>query len=270
MLVRLLWCKSWKIHLGWGCWGVGRWQGTGRSPSSIWGGSGWCCQSTQGCHHPLPRHPAVPRAPGKDGTNCAQLTKVQSKGWGMSLFPAGAKWDLNKFAHHQCQHSVYKPSLSQCFHDFLIRFQHGKQVKTINIRWEFHPPTQCTLLLLSCSSPSQNLLLSPAICWPTQFSSSSSLPKTFAVTICRVDLALLQYLEKKNYISDTIFSQKLSAGLKFSLYEILGLTESWDSGRWMCQAVKDLQSFAITAARPWVPSGPLLRIFVQILCTAFH
>lgn len=238
---------------------LGEWGG-GRERAGVPPALGWVMvmfQSTQRWHCPLHRHPGCAMGSCKlcSASKSAgqRLMDVTATGWG---------------CHHRgkmgfkliCCASTACTNLPSCSVSisFWPHFSMESRPKLLISGGSFTLPCQHPLLLLSfpefAAIPSY--LLTHSV---LQLSSSSLLPKTFALTICRVDPALLQYLEKKNGFSATFFSQKLSAEMEFSLYEMLGLTESWDSGRWMCQAVKDLQSFTITAAQPWVPSGPLLR-----------
>lgn len=144
--MRLLRCKSWETHLGWDCWGSGEVKGKGQESHLP---LGWVMFVLSEHTKVTPAPPQTSRLPcgfpaGMEA-NCAQLTEVQCKGWWMALAPG---WGCHhrgkmgfKFAHHQCQPSMYKPSPLHNFHVFLITFQHGELAKTINIRWEFHPPT---------------------------------------------------------------------------------------------------------------------------------
>lgn len=114
---------------------------------------------------------------------------------------------------------------------FWSHFSMESRPKLLISGGSFTLPPQHTLLLLSFPefAAIPRYLLTHSV---QQLSSSSSLHKTFALTICRVDPTFLLYLEKKNEFSAIFFffSQKSSAGLKFTLSEILGWTESWTLG----------------------------------------
>lgn len=123
-------CKADRWIL-WGClgarggkfsWGgtageVWRREGKGRSPICVWGGSRSRFQSVQRWPCPLPSHPGCPTGSWqgwKQTVLSFKECRAKAGGWHWSQaggVPAGPKWDLNKFAHHRCQHSACKPSL---------------------------------------------------------------------------------------------------------------------------------------------------------------
>lgn len=155
--MRLLRWKGWKTHLGWDSWGSEEVKGEGQESHLH---LGWVT-------FVLSEHTKVTPAPcqtppgllARMGASCAVQRLVDVTGHGLGVAPQrqnGISMCPSPLPVSQC-----KPSpLAHCFHVFLITFQHGEGAKTINIRWEFHPPTPT----LSCSSSSQNLLLYTDIC----------------------------------------------------------------------------------------------------------
>lgn len=204
---------------------LGEWGG-GRERAGVPPALGWVMvmfQSTQRWHCPLHRHPGCAMGSCKlcSASKSAgqRLMDVTATGWG---------------CHHRgkmgfkliCCASTACTNLPSCSVSisFWPHFSMESRPKLLISGGSFTLPCQHPLLLLSfpelAAIPSY--LLTHSV---LQLSSSSLLPKTFALTICRVDPALLQYLEKKNVFSATFFSQKLSAEMEFSLYEMLGLWE---------------------------------------------